>query len=238
MRVRRLNQRGLQRLADELERIRSGQSLALSRDLEQSDEFSLEVVPPLELERLTFANRFALAEYLHRRLGNGAIDRIEDDIGVWAWLSVFMFDQLCPPDRQGRHRPGEVARWIPDPTNFKKYYRHLLAGPFRIYRLHSENPRRAMAMLSGPPDKPGELHEQLASRQELVTNAAIVQTATNLYLDSVSGEAKRGASGSGPGSVRRFAVIMRQYDVTWDLSLISHTELLKMLPREFDRFRS
>jgi hypothetical protein len=238
MRLRRLSQQGLQELADELERVRSGETKALSRDLESSDRFSAEVKPVIELPKQTFKNRFAVAEYLFRCLGDGVLEGLEEDIGVWGWLSGSLFDQLCPLDNKGRRQPGELARWIPDPSNFQRYYRHLLAGPYRMYRLHKDNTRRAMAMLWAPLDKPGELYEQLVSRQEMVTNPAIMDTAISLYFDRTSSEPKRGAAGKGAGSARRLAKLIGQFDVTWDLNLLSAAQLMTMLPGEFTRFKT
>jgi hypothetical protein len=70
----------------------------------------------------------------------------------------------------GHRKPGERARHIPDATNFLRYYRHLLAGPWRTYRTHRDDPGRARVVLCQPLHTPGDLVEQLASRQELVTN--------------------------------------------------------------------
>jgi hypothetical protein len=238
MHLRRLNDLGLQRLDEELGRIRSGESKTLSTDLESSDRLSAAAAPPLEIERLSFPNRFAMAEYFYRRFEKVGLADVEGDVGLWAWLSVFLFEQLCPPDGEGKRHPGETARWIPDPSNFKKYYRHLLAGPFRVYRLHVDDPRRAMVVLSGQLSKPGELNEQLASRQELITNKAVIDVASRLYVDARTSLPRSGAAGRGPGSVRRFAMVLRQYDVTWDINLMTSLEILSMLPAEFARFRA
>ena len=74
-------------------------------------------------------------------------------------------------------KPGALARHIPEPGNFQRYYRHLLAGPYRIYRAHRDDPQRALALLCQPLDSPGDVVEQLASRQELVTNRGIMELA-------------------------------------------------------------
>ena len=73
------------------------------------------------------------AEYLYvlfSQDGASGLDRIPE---VWAWLSAFYFEQLCPARKDGTRRPGEEARWIPIGTAFR-YYRHLLAGPYLIYK--------------------------------------------------------------------------------------------------------
>jgi hypothetical protein len=80
--------------------------------------------------------------------------------------------------------------------------------------------------------------EQIASRQELVTNSAVVTIATRLYVDTSTNSPKRGAGGKSRGAPRRLADILNQFDVTWDLYYMSAEDLLGMLPEEFDRFRT
>src|SRR5262249_11852361 len=157
----------------------------------------------------------------------------ERDTGLWAWLALFYFEQLCPKTAHGQRKPGELARWIPEVTNYQRYYRHLLAGPYRIYRAHRDNPQRAMALLCNPLDRPGDIVEQLASRQEIVTNRAIVESATRLYMDAATARPRRGAGGKGAGSARRLADVLNQFDITWDFYAMDSVNLLSLLPKEF-----
>ncbi len=173
-----------------------------------------------------------------RLLSGSGISGVEKDKGLWAWLSLFFFEQLCPTDKLGRRQPKERARWIPATSDFRKYYRHLLAGPYRIFRAHRDNPERALALLSGRLDTPGEVAEQMAARQELVTNKAVVALATNLYIDPATRRLRLGAAGKGPGSARRLSDVLRQFDVTWDLYTMQASDLMAMMPEEFRRFQS
>ncbi len=91
-------------------------------------------------------------------------------------------------------------------------------------------------MLAGPLNQPGDIAEQLASRQEIVTNKAAMALATTLYINSATQRAKKGAAGRGPGSARRFADVLNQFDLTWDLYSMKMDTMLKMLPNEFSRF--
>jgi len=91
--------------------------------------------------------------------------------------------------------------------------------------------------LCQPLHTPGDLVEQLASRQELVTNQAFMSAATALYVDAATQQPKRGARGKTRGTARRLADICNQLDVTWDLYAMNAGELLGKLPREFQRFQ-
>jgi hypothetical protein len=77
------------------------------------------------------------------------------------------------------------------------------------------------------------LVEQLASRQQIVTNPAIMQTATSYFVDPVTGQQRRSANSKGPGGARRFVDVLNQFDVTWDLSSLPADSLRAMLPPEF-----
>ena len=236
MKVRRLNIAGIEQFERFLDSLTDAAPLAVPLAALTAPETSESLGVELEVEHRAFASRMDLGSYLFKKLNRSGLLDIDADRGIWAWLALFYFESLCPADRFGRRTPGNRARWILDPHNFQRYYRHLLAGPYRIVRAYPEQPEIAMCILCGSPDKPGELVEQLASRQELVTNRAIIGAATRLYYDADSGKLKRGAGGKGRGSPRRLADVLQQFDVTYDLYTLDTDELSQLLPKEFDRF--
>lgn len=180
-----------------------------------------------------FASRRDLAGYLNSRFTAGEYRPSLKDKHLWAWLACLLFMDLCPKDRFGALVPGARQRWIPDPTDFRRYYRHLLMGPYGILEAHLDEPERAMAVLCQPPGRPGDVVEQLASRQEVVTSPTLMKVATKLFYDSTTGKLRRGAGGKGAGSARRLIDVLNQFDVTWDLTALPAPDLLAMLPAEF-----
>lgn len=192
------------------------------------------VTPDIAVAPRQFGTRFEAGKYLHVLFQGTSIPELDADQGIWTWLAAYYFDQLCPQGSQ----PGSRARWVPT-EDFRDYYRHLLRGPHQIYRAHEDNPERAMALLANPLHQPGDIAEQLVSRQEVMTSKAAVAVATRLYIGP-DNRPKRGSGGQGPGSPRRFAIVLRQLDLTWDLSSEAMTpeHLLALLPSEFDEFRS
>jgi hypothetical protein len=150
---------------------------------------------------------------------------------------LFYFDETCPRGRAGERSPGERARYIPEVENFRRYYRHLLAGPYRIYKAHRQNPSRAFVILCQQLDKPGDIVEQFASRQEIVTNGAVLEVATRLYVDPETKRQKRNAqSRVRPGAAFRLIDVLNQFDVTWDLYAMISNEMIGVLPEEFEKF--
>ena len=236
MRLHRLTDSGMERMGEFLDSLTSAAPLPFPNDLISAGEMTKVVEPEAEISRRSFATRMEAAEYLHGVLSDAGIPDVDRDKGLWSWLSLVYFDVLCPPDHRGRRNPHDRARWIPAISSYRKYYRHLLAGPYRIYHAHRDAPERALVLLCGPVHQPGEIVEQLASRQEIVTNGVILEAATTLYISPDTHKPKRGASTKRPGGPRRLADVMMQFDLTWDLYAMDAEELLKVLPREFKRF--
>jgi hypothetical protein len=232
MLVRVLNDAGVQKFREYLTNLSAGGTGAPPREILGDALTSAAFHSPVEIEDRTFGSRLEAAKYLVGRLtGKGDVDY---NSGLWSWLALFYFDQICPPADDGRRQVREEAKYIPGTTAWR-YYRHLLAGPYRVYQLHREC---AMLLLSGPLDHPGELVEQLTSRQEFITNRAIIGAAAQLYLDPKTVRPKRGAATKGkPGTIRRFADLVNQLDLTYDLYSMQPAELARLLPKEFDAWR-
>jgi hypothetical protein len=166
------------------------------------------------------------------------LEGVDGDIGLWAWLAAAFHKEIKRTTKRAKDFPGADARWIPEIDDYQKYYRHLLAGPYQIYRAHRDNPRRALAVLANPIGAPGDAAEQLIARQEILTNAHFLEAATRLYYDPTDNRLKVGAGGQGPGSPRRLAKDMfDQFDLTWDLYGMPPDQIIELLPAEFDRFR-
>lgn len=236
MKLRRLNKTGIDLFSVYLDALESDPSRNPPNSLLEDAAASDTITAAVEVEQRRFGNRFTAAEYLDQLISKAGLTDVERDIGLWAWLTLFYLDETCPRARGERH-PGERARYIPEATNSRRYYRHLLAGPYRIYKAHRQNPKRALVVLCQPLDKPGDVVEQFASRQEIVTNGTVLAVATQLYVDPATGLQRRGAQTKNAGAARRLADVLNQFDVTWDLYATLASELQGILPTEFDRFR-
>lgn len=237
MKLHRFNEEGVKKFTEYLDGLSANPALAVPAGLLSDATCVIPVAPGPEIAVRKFDNRMEAARHLDGVLAGVTGCDVARDAGLWAWLSLLYFDQLCPEDGNGHRKVGELARYVPAVTNYQKYYRHLLAGPYRVFRAHRANPDRAMVLLCGPLNKPGEIVEQIVARQEIITNPYAVELATQIYYDPRSGSFKRGAAGKGGGSARRLADVLNQFDVTWDLYWMSAALILAKLPREFNRFR-
>jgi len=68
-----------------------------------------------QVEARGFQSRLEAARYLHEALAEVASGAIENEVGLWGWLSLFYFDQVCPPVPAGRRRPKRDYRHILEP---------------------------------------------------------------------------------------------------------------------------
>jgi len=236
--LRRLNEQGIPEFTHFLQAIEADGSVPVPLEILANPGTSEELPVKLEVEQRTFTNRMGVGQYLYEVFSQGAALRLDRDPGVWAWLALFYFDQLCPSKTDGTREVREHVRYVPSGHAWR-YYRHSLAGPYLIYKAYRDMPQRARIVLYDSLDTLSDFVEQLASRQDFVQNTAIIEAATLLYFDEQRGRPKRGQSPKEhrPGTLRRFVDVVNQLDVTWDLFSLSGRELLRMLPAEFDRHK-
>jgi hypothetical protein len=189
----------------------------------------------LEVERRAFKDKPGMVKYFGERFSMSPASQVESNVGLWSWLSLYYFDQVCPVNPSGRRTPGQDCRHILD-LDFRRYYRHLLDGPYNVYRLHGE---QAPLMLYGPLDKISTFYEQLSCRQGFVTNIGVIEAANLLFFNPRTGRPKYGPgpmSGK-PGTLLRFIDVVQQLDLTHDLYSMTGEEVLSLLPSEFDEWR-
>lgn len=236
MNLRRFTQAGIAAFSDYLDKLKREPDRLPPIDILDDNVHSDVVMPTRGMSTVMPQTRREIAEILSALLPTTAPLETAADIGLWSWLSLYYFNVLCPLDRAGQRSPRELAAYIPEPGNFRRYYRHLLLGPYLIFEAHRDDPNRAQVLLCKPPHIIDDIVAQLASRYEYVTNPGIVGLATELYFDPTTGTTKRGAGGKGAGSPRRLADVLKQLDLTWDLFGMSIGDLRVILPGEFGRF--
>jgi len=238
MKLHRFNNDGIDAFATYRSRLTIEPNLPSPVHLLDDLALTEEIEGNIDVPKRTFGTRLEAGRFLNELLEKSGIALPERDRGLWTWLTLFYFDEVCPADGNSNRDPRDEARLTPIVDNHQRFYRHLLLGPYLIVRAHRDDPERAIAMLCNPLWKPGEIVEQLASRKELVTNRGVVELATRLYYDQEKRSFRRGAGSSVKGAARRLAALLNQLDLTFYLYGMNADELLALLPKEFDRFRS
>jgi hypothetical protein len=181
------------------------------------------------------ASRFELAASLYNCQSDSQKISLKDK-KLWNWLGAFYLCSEAKKSGQTAH-VGDIRRWLVSESPFYEY-RHLILSPFLAYSAHVKNPRAAMCVLAQPIISPGDVVEAIQSTPEIAYSVCAA-VATKLYFDEATGKIKKGAGGKGPGSSRRLAAsYLNQIRVNLDIRGMSEEELLKLLPAEFDRFKS
>lgn len=232
--LHRLSAAGMIEAANQLALVRTGEAVGISTALLETGEYAepvgLRVTGPTEV-----SSRWHLAIWLYQQLDGRIDEQTAADPGFWSWMALWLFDVICPV-QGGQRRVRDDARYLLRSGDFRKSYRHLIAGPYLLYKAHADAPGALRVLLATSPDAPGEIYEQLASRKYLVTSPAVVEAVQQLYYDPDSAKPRRGAAGAGAGSARRFGEILQQLDKTFDLNSIGPGRLIELLPSEFGRF--
>ncbi len=182
-------------------------------------------------------SKLKVTEYLATLLDSASISP-ETDKELWAWLSLYYFETIHKKNKKNEYELGDINRWIPNFDDYRKYYRHLLLGPWNIYRQHNGDETVIGGILAGEIHTPGDLFEQIASRQELATSAPILSVVSELYFDQEKRSLKKGSGSKGPGTPRRLSAVLDQFKMTYDFYAIEPSYLSGLLPKEFNRFKS
>lgn len=238
MRLRKLNERGIESFASYLSDLRNGGTAPAPEYLLVDSQYSKAVQENVSIDNSrVFEGKFEFAEYLAVQLRPVLINEpSHQDAGLWSWLALCYFDLICPAGRDGTRRVWSNPQYIlsKDRTN---YYRHLVRTPCLLYHIHG---KCARPLVASKPDRHGEAAEAFASRQHLFGSRPLFEVLDKLYISEVEGSwgVKRGARGKNAGSMRRLGKIMKQFDLTYDFLDMGSEEILAILPREFERYRA
>ena len=232
--VRSLSRVGIERFREYLGTLRAGHPVDPPQELLTDASCTAELSVDVQVGSERFATRWGAGEYLWNRLATLPANEVEGNPGLWAWLALFYFDQLAPQRADGTRRPGRDYRHVAD-FGFRYRYRHLLYGPFAVYRRHRGH---AILLLSGPLHVEPGVYQEITSRQDLIASRGVIEALNTLYLDRSRGLPKRGAQRAGqPGTLRRFVRLLQQLDLTYDIYGMSGSAIVDLLPPEFDSWR-
>lgn len=228
--LRKLNARGIAAFRDYLRSIRAGSEFQSNPALLYVDEFSTAIQPRIEIAPRRFAHKLDAAVYLSEVLHPVESPALTSDAGLWAWLALYYFDQLSPIGADGKRRPREDYHYITG-TGRWVHERHLLAGPYRIYRMHGE---RARLLLHPAVHQHGNFIYDLSFHRDLITNRGLIAAIDLLYWNPRTKRPKRGATtATRPGNLRRLIAVLQQLDLNYDLYGMRAAEILDLLPDEF-----
>ena len=238
VKMRRFNERGIDKFRVW---INDGAIGEVPFNLLENDDTSEETLDTIEVNlKKTLANRYELGKYLAEILKKCTSVSPHLDRGLWTALSLVFFDHLCPVNEQGIRKPLKEWHYVLS-VDFRHHYRHLLRSPWLLYRKHGEHSRFILLSKNVNQDRlgrHGDILEQLGGRQAILRSESLVREVSRLFSNSETGRPRNGVTATNKGgTVRRLGLILRQLDLTYDIESMSDGSLLKVLPREFDRWK-
>ncbi len=237
MRLRQFNAEGIAAMRRFLTQCRDDPTTAVPRRLLQDDALAQRVSPKIVVQPRHFATRRDAAEYLTALLAPLPADDVARNAGLWTWLSLYYFDEVCPV-RDGQRRVKNQYRYVFESINVREYYRHLLFIAWHARRLAHPHERLFM---SGPVSEL-DMPTELVFRSLYLTRIpCIFEVLDRLYWDASRGKPRVGIVDSSrlvPGDLRRrFPIRIRQLEKTYDLVSLNADQLIELLGEEFQRDR-
>jgi len=234
MYIRILNKLGIHKFKDFIQKLK--EDINIKKPNLNIKQYSEEYIPQIEINsEKNFITRKEMGKYLTDCFEKKHINRADiiDINGLWSWLAYFWFDQICPI-RNGNIDIHEIARYICS-SDYRDYYRHLVASTYDIYSIHRS--KNSKIFLYSLVDKSNDFIEQFASRQDIISNANIIVVANQLYWNPERDKPKKGSeSKRRPGNIRRFIKTIRQLELTYDIYSMNSSDILAILPEEFNNW--
>lgn len=195
----------------------------LLENSEYSDELEGEIDEDME-----FSSRQEMGSYLAECLP--PFEKVSSQHGLWDWISLRYFDQLCPPNKEGGRHIRDTSKYVLS-DSYSDFYRHLVRTSVLLYKDWEDGAR---LFLSTKPGESGDFIEQMMSRQHTISKPPFVRAAIQLYLDEKKGKPKTGAATpSKNGNIRRFVNMEPQLSLTYDLYQMTPEQIIGLLPVEF-----
>ena len=234
MQLRRFNPAGIDRFKAYLAAARTDGGANVPWDVLEDDTLTEPMDALVDLDRPGFATKREMVTYLHDQLQVLPERGLMRDAGLWIWLAMFYFDELCPKEGGSRK---VLSNWyyiyLVDQSLY--WYRHLIVNP---YEIHSRAQGFDDAFLTGPPSVLGGFSEN-AMRSLYVTRIdCIWEVMQRLYFDPRQGRIKPGVANTNASKVRagdlsRLARRIRQLEKTYDLQSLDADRFLALLGDEF-----
>jgi hypothetical protein len=236
--IRQFNEEGIEKFSIYLNQMKSNEINTIPFGFISDKKYSVELNDSPQIDSLIFESKKDMVQYLYPKIKILKISHLFHRSSLWSWLAAFYLDSICPQKPDGSRTPGALNRYILDPYSWNRYYRHLIATPIRLF--HEINDKDLSRFyLYSVPFIHGDAFEQLAARQEIATVHGVLEAAYQLYWDDENEKPKVNATDKyKPGTLRRFTgSILPQFQLTYDINSMNGSEIVNLLPEEFDKWK-
>ena len=234
MLLRCLNDEGIAAFAADLDAIRRGaiedprQSLLEDARFTESFPFGDVNVEPRE-----FANRGFFASYIDARMAVAGVTHTVDVPGMWEWLALFYWSEVCRKLPNGRWGVTANERYIVNRRAQSRNYRHALRESylnFRSYRDSGNN--EAAVVLSQPLNQLSDIVESICARERIKGSPGAMRAATMLFYNESTGRSHPNKRES--GGLRDYCKFVQNLPDEFNLAEVPHHTIISMLPPAFD----
>ena len=190
--------------------------------------------PGIEIVPQQFVTKGDAANYLTNTLDALSADSVANNAGLWTWLTLFFFDQVCP-STDGVRVVRNDYHYIFEPKNPRHYYRHLL---FLAWRVQNVAPVYNRVMLTSSASTLDKVTTEIMKRLFLIRIPCIFEVLDRLYWDDDRGRIRPGVVGQvvrAGDLTHRFPLRIRQLEMTYDLQSLNADQLIDLLGDEFQR---
>jgi hypothetical protein len=231
--VRSFNESGLRAFEEYISLRRNGLLQVVAEDLLNDTSLTESLMVNVEIQPREFATRRSAAEYLHKQLADIPAEQLRKDAGLWSWLSLYYFNQVCP-EIEGERKIRNDYTYIFKPDESRYYYRHLLFIAWNVFHVAPKHNRLFLDQSLYRLDK---YTSEVFKRLYLTRVPCIFEVLERLYWDeTTNAPRKRMVS---PGKIiagnlmHRFPTRIRQLEKTYDLLSLTSSQLIELLGQEF-----
>lgn len=234
MNLRRFTAAGIAHFRDILAKLRENPAGELPLQLLDHNEFTRPVVPTIEVTPQHFSLRREAAEYFREVLKPLDDAEVGFDAGLWTWLTLFYFDDVCPV-KSGKRTVKNDYHYIYEPRNQRHFYRHLLSLGWRVLSIA---PKHNRLLLDVPLATLDKATVEIMKRLYLVRIPCLFEVVDRIYWDGNRGRIRSGmvnpsARITAGDLTNRFHMRIRQLEMTYDLQSLNADQLTTLLGDEF-----
>lgn len=230
--LRRFNEAGIAAFRNYLKGLRESPTLRPPFELLDDDSLTTTLPMVTGLSHPGFSAKRDAAEYLRELLKPLAGQDVFRDVGMWTWLTLWFFDDVCPASAGARKPKDADVYYILNPA-WNRRYRHLLATPLEVLQVF---PKHNRFFLSAALSTHGDPIEQVWSKFYVTRHNSVAEAIDMLFYDEATNGPKSGLfpKSEKRGDLRnRFPIRIKQLRKTYDIAVLDGARLVKLLGDEF-----
>jgi len=233
MEMRRFNSKGIETFREALAICRDDPRADVSTELLSNNELSEVLAPAIDVELRNFATKRHAAVYFHEVLAPIPNQNLLDDAGLWTWLSLFYFDNICPK-MNGQRKIRNDYTYVYEAGNMRYFYRHRFFVSWRILDIAPSHNRLLLDSRMSSLDK---VTDQVMKRLYLTRIPCFFEVLDKIYWDETAKRSRKGVVDTSRVTAgdltHRLPTRIRQLEKTYDLQSLTADQLIDLLGKEF-----